>query len=253
VFGTIFSTQLRSHLEGSLTGPLARQVASGGRLTGAQVLKLPAPARELYQHAYVSSLRPVFLMAAGVAAAGFVLSLFLPQRPLREAVSTSTGLDDSLAAPRSSDSLAEVERGLTKVTTREERERFRHAIADRSGVDIGPGAIWALIRIDEHGPARARAMALDDGIDPARVAEVVAELRRRGLLAGEEGGIRVTAAGAEETRRVVGARRELLVEALADGDADRRPEVAALLTRLARELCGEPPSARADTAPAVVA
>ena len=201
----------------------------------------------------MSSLRPVFLMAAGVAAAGFVLSLFLPQRRLREAASTSTGLDDSLAAPRSADSLAEVERGLTKVTTREERERFRAAVADRSGVDISPGAIWALIRIDEHGPDRARAMALEDGVDPARVAQVVDELRRRGLVAGEDGGFEVTAAGAEETRRVVGARRELLTEALADEDADRRPEVSALLTRLARELCGEPPSARADDTPAVVA
>ena len=253
VFGTIFSTQLRSHLQGSLTGPLARQVASGGRLTGAQVLKLPGPARELYQQAYVSSLRPVFLMAAGVAAAGFVLSLFLPQRSLREAASTSTGLDDSLAAPRSADSLAEVERALTKVTTREERERFRAAVADRSGVDISPGAIWALIRIDEHGPGRARAMALEDGVDPARVAQVVDELRRRGLVAGEDGGFEVTAAGAEETRRVVGARRELLREALADEDANQRPEVSALLTRLSRELCGEPPSAGADATPTVVA
>jgi hypothetical protein len=73
------------------------------------------------------------------------------------------------------------------------------------------------------------------------------------LLVGEDGGVEVTPAGAQETRRVVTARRELLSEALADKDADRRPEVSALLTRLARELCGEPPSARADEPAAVVA
>jgi len=44
-----------------------------------------------------------------------------------------------------------------------------------------------------------------------------------------------------------------LTEALADNDADRRPEVSALLTRLARELCGEPPAPSSDAAPAVVA
>jgi hypothetical protein len=253
IFGTVFSTQLTSHLKRALTGPIAHQVAAGGRLTGAQVLRLPAPLRTIYQHAYVSSLRPVFLLAAGVAAAGFVLSLFLPQRKLREAPSTSTGLDDSFAAPRSADSLAEVELALTRVTTPEERARFRRAVAERSGVDISPGAIWALIRIDEHGFARARAMALEDGVDRSRIAEVLDELRRRGLLVGEDGGVQVTAAGAEETRRVVGARRELLTEALADENADRRPEVSALLTRLARELCGEPPSARSDAPPAVVA
>jgi EmrB/QacA subfamily drug resistance transporter len=253
IFGTVFTTQLRSHLRGALTGPLAHQVASGGRLTGAQVLKLPPAARLSYQHAYVHALTPVFLMAAGVTAAGFVLSLFLPQRKLRAAAATSTGIEDGLAAPRSADSLAEVERALTKVTTREERERFREAVAARSGVDISPGAIWALIRIDEHGFARARAMALDDGVDPSRIAEVLDELRRRGLVAGEDGGVEVTPAGEHETRRVVEARREVLTDALADQDADRRPEVSALLTRLARELCGELPSARADAGPAVVA
>jgi DNA-binding MarR family transcriptional regulator len=139
------------------------------------------------------------------------------------------------------------------VTTPEERERFRRAVAERSGVDISPGAIWALIRIDEHGFAQARAMALEGGVRPTRITEVLDELRRRGLLAGEDGGVQVTPAGTEETRRVVGARRELLTEALADENADRRPEVSALLTRLARELCGEPPSARADAAPAVLA
>jgi EmrB/QacA subfamily drug resistance transporter len=253
IFGSVFSTQLTSHLNGALTGPLAHQVAAGGRLTGAQVLRLPPPVRIVYQQAYVGSLRPVFMLAAGVAAAGFVLSLFLPQRTLRDAPATSTGLDDGLAVPRSPNSLAEVERALTRVTTREERERFRRAIAERSGVDISPGAIWALIRIDEHGFARARAMALEDGVEERRVAEVLGELRRRGLLAGEDGGVRVTTTGEQETQRVVGARRALLTEALADGDADRRPEVSALLTRLARELCGEPPSASSDGAPAVVA
>jgi EmrB/QacA subfamily drug resistance transporter len=252
IFGTVFTTQLRSQLRGALTGPLAQQVSSGGRLTGAQVLRLPTAPRLAYQHGYVHALQPVFVMAAAVAAAGFVLSLFLPQRKLRAAAATSTGIEDGLAAPRSPDSLAEVERALTKVTTPEERERFRRAIAERSGVEVSPAAIWALIRIDEHGAARARAMALESGVDPNRIAAVLDELRGRGLVAGEDGGVQVTPAGGEETRRVVGARRELLAEALADEDADRRPEVSALLTRLARELCGEPPLARPDATPAVV-
>ena len=155
IFGTVFTTQLRSQLRGALTGPLAHQVSSGGRLTGAQVLKLPQAARLAYQHGYVHALQPVFLIADGVAAGGFVLSMFLPQRKLRAAAAASTGLDDGFAAPRSSDSLAEVELALTKVTTPEERARFRERVAERSGVEVSPGAIWALIRIDEYGPERA--------------------------------------------------------------------------------------------------
>ena len=245
LFGTVFSTQLRSHLRGALTGPLAHQVAAGGRLTGAQVLRLPPVTRAAYQDAYVHSLQPVFAMAAGVAALGFVLSLLVPERPLRDSAATSTGLDDGLAAPRSQDSLAEIERALTRVTTRDDRMRFREAIAERAGVEISPGAIWALVRIDEHGPAQARALAEQDGIDAARIATVVGELQDRGLIIGEDGGGQLTAAGREQATRVVTARRQLLTEALADGTADRDPEVTALLTRLARELCGEPPTATA--------
>jgi EmrB/QacA subfamily drug resistance transporter len=242
VFGTIFSTQLSSQLRGVVSGPLGHQVSSGGRLTGAQVLRLPPAARAAYQHAYVQALHPVFVMAAGVAAAGFALSLFLQERPLRDTAAASTGLEDSLAAPRASDSVAEIERALTKVTTREQRVHFRRAVAERAGVDISPGAIWALVRIDEHGPARARAMAVEEGVDPNRVAEVVGELRDRGLIAGEDGG-GLTPAGREQTDRVVDARRALLLEAMADDDAARDPRLAKLLQRLARELCGERPAA----------
>jgi MFS family permease len=240
VFGTVFSTQLTSHLKGVLTGPLASQLSSGGRLTGTQVLRLAEPARSLYQHAYVSSLQPVFVMAGAVAGVGFVLSLFLPQRTLREAAAQSTGLEDSLAAPRSADSLAEIERALAMATTRDERMRFHRAVAERSGIELSPAAVWALVRIDEHGLAGARTQAEQAGVDPVRIAAVVGELRDRGMIAGEDGSVDLTAAGRDETKRAVNARRELLTEALADDSADRRPDVQALLERLARSLCGDP-------------
>jgi len=242
IVGTIFSTQLRSHLRAALPASLGHQISGGGRLTGAQVLRLPPPVRGAYQHAYVHSLRPVFLLAAGVSAVGFALSLTLPERRLRDAPATSTGLEDATAAPRSPDSLAETERALILVTTVEERTRFRERVAQRAGVDITPGAIWALVRIDEHGFAQARAIAEGDGVAPPRIAAVVDELQRHGLVVGEEGTRRLTPAGRELTDRVVTARRELLTEALADDNADRHPEVAALVARLARELAGEPPT-----------
>jgi EmrB/QacA subfamily drug resistance transporter len=249
VFGTIFSTRLASELRGALPGSLGAQVSHGARLTGAQVARMPESARGAYQHAYVHALQPVFVMAAGVAALGFALSLLMQERPLRGAPATSTGLDDSLAAPRSPDSLAEIERSLTRVTTPEERMRFRERIAERAGLELSPGATWALVRIQEHGVARARALAVADGIPDERVAAVVAELTERRLLsAGSDGGVgdgaapQLTAAGREHAERLLTARRELLVEALADESAERRPEVLALLQRLARELCGEPPT-----------
>ena len=114
-------------------------------------------------------------------------------------------------------------------------------MAERAGIELSPGATWALVRIDEHGLARARALAEGDGVPPERIAAVVDELRRRGLVAGEDGGPALTSAGRSLAERALAARRELLTEALADASADRAPGVDDLLRRLARELTGERP------------
>ena len=241
VFGAIFTSRLTSELQGVLPGSLAREVSSGGRLSSDQLTQLPASTRSAYEHAYVHALSPVFVAAAGVALLGFALSWLLVERPLRETAATSTGLDDSLAVPRSPDSLAEIERALSRATTSEQRQRFRERVAARADIDLSPGATWARVRIDEHGFAGARALAEHDRVPPERIAAVVDELRRRGLIAGEDGGPTLTSAGHSLAGRAVAARRELLTEALADDTADRDPALNELLRRLARELTGERP------------
>jgi len=241
-FGSIFTNRLADELAGaSLPPALQRTIGAGGRLTGAQIESLPAGARTAYQQGYVDALTPVFLVAAGVALLGFAVSWLLEEQPLQAAAGTSRGLEDSLAAPRSADSLAELERAIGMATTRDERERFHRRVAERAGVDLSPGATWALVRIDEHGFAGAREMAERQGVPEERIAEVVAELRGRGLVAGVEGAPEETPAGRALTDQVVAARRDLLAELVADDTVDRRPEVDDLLRRLARELVGERP------------
>jgi EmrB/QacA subfamily drug resistance transporter len=241
VFGTIFSTRLTSELHGVLTGPLGHQIAGGGRLTGAQVARLPDVARSLYEHAYVHALRPVFVAAAGIALIGFALSWLLPERPLRNTAAASHGLDDSLAAPRSPDSLAELERALTRVVRPDQREQFRERLARRAGIDLSPGATWALVRISEHGLLGARELAEHDGVPPDRIAAVLEELGQRGLVASNGGPARLTSNGHAFAERAVAARQELLTEALADESASLDPTIRSLLHRLAVELAGEPP------------
>jgi hypothetical protein len=241
IFGAIFSSRLTSELKGAVSGAAGEAISHGARLTGAQVRELPAAARAVYEQAYVDALRPVFLAAAGVAALGFLLSLLLPERPLRESAATSQGLDDALAAPKEADSLAEIERALARTVSREDRMRFQRRLAERAGLDLSPGATWALVRIDEHGLAQARQMAVERGVPDERIVAVVDELRGRGLIHGDGDGIALTETGSELGARAVTARRELLVEALADPDAERRPEVNELLQRLARELAGRQP------------
>src|SRR3954454_5481817 len=139
------------------------------RLAGAGGLGHPQP--------YVDALRPVFVTAACVAFAGFLLSWRLKERPLRATAATSQGLDDSLAAPRAPDSLAEIERSLARCTTREERMRFHGRVAEHAGVELSPGATWALVRIDQCGFGGARAAAEERGGPGERSAGVLDELR----------------------------------------------------------------------------
>src|SRR4051794_8477347 len=246
VFGSIFSSRLISEFSSvasRLPAELAGQISGGGRLTGEQGSHLPPPLRDAYQHSYVHALHPVFIVAAAIAAAGFVLAWLLEEKPLRETAATSTGLEDGLAAPRSPDSLAEIDRALARCTSREDRQRFHARLAERTGLDLSAGATWALVRIDAHGFAGAQDLARERGVPEERIATVVGELRDRGLLAGEDGGPALTPDGRDATDRAVRGRRELLGELLADEEAERRPEVDALLRRLARELAGEPPEA----------
>ncbi len=260
--GAIFTSRLTGELKSTLHGPLAAQVSKGARLTGAQVARLPAGPRSIYQHAYVHSLRPAFLVAAAAAVLGFVLSLFLQERKLRGAPATSTGLEDGLAAPRSADSLAEIERSLTRVTTAEERTALPRRVARAGGSaavlrrHLGAGPHPASTA--PSGPARWRAPtgSRRSGSPPSPQ-----ELRGLGLLVGgrPDGGGRprpgrprdgaagngqaeLTATGREHAERLLSARCELLTEALADDGAERDPQVLSLLRRLSVELCGDPPS-----------
>jgi EmrB/QacA subfamily drug resistance transporter len=242
VFGSIFTNRLVDLMSsGTMPASAQQALAGGARLTAEQLARLPEAARTAYQQAYVDALSPVFLVAAVVSFLGFLVSWRLQEQPLRATAATSQGLDDSLAAPRGPDSLAELERALARATTPDERERFHRQVAERAGVDISPGATWALVRIHEHGFAGAREQAERQGVTQERIVEVVAELRDRGLVAGEEGAPEGTPAGRALTDQVVAARREMLAELVAGDAVADRPEVDALLRRLARELVGERP------------
>ncbi len=148
-----------------ISGALGAQVAGGARLTGAQVASLPAAARLAYENAYVHALRPVFLVAAGVGALGFVLSLRLRERPLRATASTSQGLDDALAVPKSPSSLAEIDRALGVLVSREDRRAFNEGWVCAPASIISSGAIWALARFGSYGIDGTRELAQEQAVE----------------------------------------------------------------------------------------
>src|SRR5205085_820752 len=82
ILGSIFSTRLASHLHSAIAAmpPAMAQAAhalgSGGigAANPAALKKLPPPVHAAYVHAFTTSLGTVFVVAAGVAAVGFVLT-----------------------------------------------------------------------------------------------------------------------------------------------------------------------------------
>jgi EmrB/QacA subfamily drug resistance transporter len=241
VFGTIFTNRLESQLESSLGGRPGASAGMARTLTGDEIARLPATLRSVYQTAYVHALRPVFVVAAGAAALGFLLSWRLRERPLKATAATSSGLEDALAAPKGADSLAEIDRALSVLVSRERRRAFHARVAERAGVDISPGAVWALTRLDAYGFDGTFAMARRQGIEEERIAAVVEELRERGLVTGPDGEAHLTPAGRAIADQVLAARRQELDRLLADPTADRDPRVDALLARLSVELAGQRP------------
>ena len=205
--------------------------------------------RSAYQHAYVHALR------SGVRRRRPVLHSWGSPSPgssgsarlARDGRDQPRGLDDGLAAPRSPDSLAEVERALDAGDRRRKGPPAKCASGSPGvpGAELYPAATWALVRISEHGLARARRLAETGRCSPptGSAPRSLDELRRRVLVVRGDGPTRSSPTrAADSPSGAVTARRELLTETLDDESADLDPAIGELLQRLAHELAGAPPA-----------
>jgi hypothetical protein len=82
--GAVMNNKLSSGLGGS---------GGGGVSLNSDMSKLPPQVKRAIEHAFVDALHPVFLVAAIVAFAGFVIALALPDRPLAGPAADPTHLD----------------------------------------------------------------------------------------------------------------------------------------------------------------
>jgi EmrB/QacA subfamily drug resistance transporter len=278
ILGSIFSNRLSSELAASLPSSATARLAGGvTHANPAALAKLPPAVHAAYIQAFTNALGTVFAVAAGVAAVAFLLSWALPERPLRESVAAGTGIGESFAVAKDTDSLPEMARALTVLIGREGRRRLVEHLAERAGVDLSPTACWLLVRLHEDPAADIEALSesYDVPLEDARAALV--ELAERGLIAspgvlasgaapGQDGAgaadgapapvaagaadgapapvaagaQAVTPQGEELVEKLVAERRASLAR-LCDGwSPEQNADLARLLTRLARELVGEP-------------
>jgi DNA-binding MarR family transcriptional regulator len=190
----------------------------------------------------------VFVVAAAVAAVAFLLSWGLQQRPLRDSVAAGTGIGESFAMPKPTDSLAEASRALTVLVGRAGRRELVEHLAQRAGVELSPAACWLIIRLHEDPAADIPTLCADFDIPLAVGEGALDELTARSLVvtdaqADGRPGREVTAEGTEIVARLIEERRASLAR-LCDGwEPEQNPELAALLVSLAHELAQEAPVA----------
>jgi EmrB/QacA subfamily drug resistance transporter len=248
VLGSIFSNRLSSELAASLPPAAKGALGSAGSVTlnPARLAKLPPAIHQVYVTAFTNALSTVFVVAAAIAAAAFVLSLFLEQRPLRDSIAAGSGIGESFAVPKHTDSLAEAARALTVLLGRDERRRLVERLAERAGVELSAAACWLIVRLQEDPAADISALCADFDI-PVEVGDrALHELDDAGLVtvaATADGGpaVRtVTPEGEEVAQRLIAERRASLARRCEGWSPEQNAELDMLLTQLAHELVRHP-------------
>jgi len=234
VLGAIFTARLTGELARGAPGGAASALAGGGGMDPAAVQRMPAPARAMFLDAFTRSLGHVFLVAAAIGAAAFLLSWLLEERPLRASVAAGgAGVGESMAMPQDEESWPPFSRALWHLMHRDAKVRMIEKVAALAGVPLSPAACWMLGRAgrgDDTDPFRVGA---EYDIDPTRLRQADAELRERGMIA--DGRV-LTPAGAEALARLRAAGREWLCSLVEGWEPERHADLAAMLGRVADEV-----------------
>jgi EmrB/QacA subfamily drug resistance transporter len=242
VLGSIFSNRLKTELSSVRPRSAGGSLASVTHLSTTAVKKLAPPLHTAYLQAFTNALTTVFAVAAGVATAAFVLSWLLQERPLRGTATASTGVGETFAVPKHTDSLAEASRALSVLVGRDGRRQLVARLAERAGVDLSPAACWLIVRL--HEDPHADIAQLCDSYDiPLEVGDRArAELVDRGLVTRSGAEITgLTSEGHAIAGRLMDERRASMERLMEGWSASENPDLAGLLTRLAREVGREPP------------
>jgi EmrB/QacA subfamily drug resistance transporter len=253
ILGSIFSNRLKTNLASALVhlhppvSPVLAKKIQAGADNPAALKALPPTLHSAYIHAFTTALTPVFLVAAGAAAVAFLLSLILEERPLRDSVTASSGIGESFAVPKDTESLAEMSRALGLLIGQEGRRRVAARWVHEAGLDLSPAAAWLLARLNENPRTDLGEVSARFDIPREVTERGLHELIERGMVVeaptpdGTAPAYLLTPAGKEAVEKLIAARRAGLARLLEGWSPEQHVELAHLLTRLAKELVGERP------------
>jgi EmrB/QacA subfamily drug resistance transporter len=237
VLGAIFANQLARNLAGKL--PAGASVPTSANPIA--VKRLPPAVHDVYVTAVTASLRPIILVAAGLAAVGFAIAWRLPELRLR-ATAQAAGVGEGFAAPRDDDALREIERALSVLAGREQRWELYERLAVRAGVDLPPPQLWLLARLGERAPVTRERLLEQLPVDSGAVTAALQDLEGRSLVGHQDDTITLTASGRADYERLVAARCAGLRELLDGWNPDAHPELHASIDELGRDLVSHIPT-----------
>jgi len=248
-FGAIFSNNLAHQLSTRIPKSVRVPTAANP----AVVDHLPAAIKGPYIEAFSAALQPVFATAAAVALVAFLLSWLLREIPLRQ-TAAAEGVGETFAAPRHDSSEHELERILSSLMQREERQRVYEELIDRSGVKVTPPEGWLLSRIGERAPTSAPALASELHVSPEQLREPLDGLTKRAyVLTDDDRHLELTADGQAAREKLIAAGRAELCRLLDGWEPEEDEQLQPVLRRLAGALVVEMPSAVVERPSAVVA
>ncbi len=257
LLGSIFSARLSDHLA-RLAGSAANAGTHGASGMSAKDLAALAPAaRDAYIHAFAASLDSVFILAAVVAAVGFALTLFLPERPLRRTIAATAGeageeVASTFGQPVAADSSTELGRGLAIFANRDVQRKHIAQIVSRAGLSLSPGAAWLLVRLQREPALDRGRLAEQYQVPPERLSAAERELESGGLIVSiadaashQPTAWHLTESGCDAVDRLTAARRAHLDELIAEWPIEQRHSVAEQLRAIAERLVADIPNTAA--------
>lgn len=235
ILGAVFANRLAIELAGHLPAN-APGKAGGGTIDPEQIQALPPMIKAGYLEAFTNSLSVVFIVAAVVVIAAFVLAWFIPVATLRRTIGTGSGMGETFATPRSSTSLDEAVRELTVTIGRDRSHELIRDIVTRAGLEITPGQAWMLGRVRRGESLDPERLAEAHGVPVRRCTELKGDLVRLGLIEPGTDPAVATGDGRSAILKLGEARLAVLGELVGDWSADAGGDLAPVLERLAGEL-----------------
>jgi len=241
IFGAIFSNTLVGNLRqalGHFPVPAGLSITAG--VSPSQMARLPGPLRLLIGTGFSRSLDTVFSVAVPVAGVAFLLTLLLPEVPLRRTTEVTDPADTlaPTAIPHTASSRDEIARALSVLARRENREQIYRWLATEAALDLSPPACWLLLRIDGHEGRDAAQMAEHLHVPVESVDRYGDELADAAMVERRrpEAPFVLTVTGRAALDRLGAARRRGLEELLHGWSPREHAEVVHMVARLASDL-----------------